>query len=77
MQVYCVWSVFKQAIKKEIVMVADAGLRSQLGPGADPLSDKPGWDEVWEKPVQRAHGRSQVLEKGNNETCLGHKIIMQ
>lgn len=58
-------------------MVADAGLRSQLGPGADPPVRNQAGMRSGKNQSKRAHGRSQVLEKGNNETCLGHKIIMQ
>lgn len=60
------------------MVVADAGLRSQLGPGAGhPVRHQAGtsgWDKLWEK---NSTGRSQILEKENNETCLGTEVIVQ
>lgn len=58
-------------------MVADAGLRSQLGPGAGlPVRQQAGM-RSGKKQSRRAHGRSQMLEKDNNETYLGNKVTVQ
>jgi len=58
-------------------MVADVGLRSQLGPGAEPPVRNQAGMRSGKNQSEGAHGRSQVLEKWNDETRLGHKSIMQ